>query len=126
MKKEKICLEGILKQCQSLEVLLFQSIKVDLLQIIKPTSKALESIKILLPEAVMIVENTLQQYRDLLERLNEDGVEKLRDENVFPTLNKEILQLIIFEEYATSLGHNARQDPSYVGAYTFGGCILPG
>ena len=40
MKKEKTRLEGILKQCQSLEVLLFQSIKVDLLQIIKPTSKA--------------------------------------------------------------------------------------
>ena len=64
MEKEKTRLEGILKQCQSLEVLLFQSIKVDLLQIIKPTSKALESIKILLPEAVTIV-----------------------DENVFPTLN---------------------------------------
>ena len=59
MKKEKTSLEGILRQCQSFEVLIFQSIKIDLLQIIKPTSKALELIKILLPEAVMIVENTL-------------------------------------------------------------------
>ena len=67
-KKERTRLEGILKQCQSLEVLLFQSIKVDLLQIIKPTSKGLESIKILLPEAVTIAENTLQQYRDLLKK----------------------------------------------------------
>ena len=97
-----------------------------MLQIIKPTSKALESIKILLPKAVTIVENTLQQYRDLLERLNEDGVETLRDKNVFPTLNKEILQLIIFDEYATSLGHNTRQDPGHAGAYTFCGCILSG
>ena len=124
MKKEKTRLEGILKQCQSLEVLLFQSIKVDLLQIIKPTSKALESIKILSPEAVTIVENTLQQYSDLLERLNEEGVETVSDENVFPTLNKEILQLIIFDEYATSLGHNTRQDPDHAGAYIFCGCIL--
>ena len=126
MKKEKTRLEGILKQCQSLEVLLFQSIKVDLLQIIKPTSKGLELIKILLPEAVTIVENTLQQYRDLLERFNEDGVETPRDENIFPTLNEEILQIIIFDEYATSLGHNTRQDPSHMGAYTFCGCILSG
>ena len=63
----------------------------------------MESIKILLPEAVTIVENALQQHSDLLERLNEDEVEKLRDESVFPTLNKEILQLIIFDEYATSV-----------------------
>ena len=126
MKKEKKCLEGVLKQCQSLEVLLFQSIKVDLLQIIKPTSKALESIKTLLPEDVTIVENTLQQYSDLLERLNGDGVETLREKNVFPTLNKEILHLIIFDKYDTSLGHNTRQDPGHVGAYTFCGCILSG
>ena len=97
-----------------------------MLQIIKPTSKVLELIKILSPEAVTIVENTLQQYSNLLERLNEDGAETLRDENVFPTLNKEILQFIIFDEYATSLGHKTRQDPGRAGAYTFCGCILSG
>ena len=33
---------------------------------------------------------------------------------------------MIFDEYATSLGHNTRQDPIHVGAYTFCGYILSG
>ena len=59
-----------------------------------------------------------------MRKLNENGVDALRDESLFPTLNNEFLPPLDFDEEGISLGRSTRKDPAYTGVTTFGGYTL--
>jgi hypothetical protein len=124
MKKETPRLEGVLASCSDTITLIFQCVKVDLLKLIRPTSLVLESVSILLPEAITTIGVTLKKVKKLMRKLNENGVDALRDESLFPTLKNEFLPSLDFDEEGISLGRSTRKDPSYTGVTTFAGYTL--
>ena len=73
IKQEGPHLDDILKQCNKLLVLIFEAVQVDMLESIKPTSLVLQSISILLPDAVNALEVTLNRIRNLSEKFANDG-----------------------------------------------------
>ena len=65
----------------------------DMLKIIKPLL-IVQSISILLPDAVNAFEVTLNQIRQPRKKCGSNDKATLENEKYFPTLNKEILRLI--------------------------------
>ena len=124
MKKEATQLEGVLNQCNKLSLLIFQSAKVDMLRIIKPASLILQSTSILLPDTVSIIEITVKKIRKLRKIFQTEGEEPLKNETFFPTLNKEILPLIEYDEKGLPLGRSTRREPAHSGVVTFEGYTL--
>ncbi|CAB4013601.1 Hypothetical predicted protein [Paramuricea clavata] len=124
MKKETPRLEGVLASCSDTITLIFQCVKVDLLKLIRPTSLVLESVSILLPEAITTIGVTLKKVKKLMRKLNENGVDALRDESLFPTLKNAFLPSLDFDEEGFSLGRSTRKDPAYTGVTTFAGYTL--
>ena len=91
---------------------------------IKPTSLILESISILLPDAITTISVTVKKVKKLLQRMEVNGVNALRDESWFPTLNNEFLPLSDFDEEGTTLGRSTRNDTATMGVTTFSGYTL--
>ena len=79
MLKEGPHLEGVLSDCCGLVVLFFQYLKIDILQVIKPTSLILESLSLILPEAIPTINVTLWKVQKLHCKFEENGVDKLKD-----------------------------------------------
>ena len=123
MKKEIPRLTGVLASCSDLLTLIFQCVKIDLLKLIKPTSLILESMSILLPDAITTIGVTVKKVKRLMRKLNEDGVDAFRDKSLFPNLNNDFLPLLDFDE-GTSLGRSTRRDPAYTGVTTCAGYTL--
>ena len=117
-------LEGVLNQCNKLSLLIFQSAKVDMLRIIKPASLILQSTSILLPDAVSIIKITVKKIWKLRKIFQIEGEEPLKNEKFFPTLNKEILPLIEYDEEGLSLGRSTCREPAHSGVVTFEGHTL--
>ena len=126
MKKERQRLEGVLSNCTSLVVLIFNTVKADVLRLIQPTSLVLESTKILLPEAITTISITSKKIAKLRENLDNRGKEVLKDEAFFPTFNNELLPMLEFDEDGVTLGRSTRRAPSRVGVTTLGGYTLTG
>ena len=66
MKKEVPRRQGILSTCSNLVTLVFQAAKLDILNLIKPTSLILQSTDLLLPEAVTTITVTVKTSRNHL------------------------------------------------------------
>ena len=126
MRKEKQRLEGVLSNCTDLVVLIFNTIKSDILRLIKPTSLMLESTTILLPEAITTISITSKKIKKLGQMLEEKGVEIFKDEDYFPTFNQELLPKLKFDEDGATLGRSTRSAPARVGVTTLGGYTLTG
>jgi hypothetical protein len=77
-----------------------------------------------LPEAITTIGVTLRKVKKLMRKLNENGVDALRDESLFPTLKNEFLPSLDFDEEGISLGRSTRKDPAYTGVTTFAGYTL--
>ena len=112
MKKEQQRMEGILSDCSHLVVLIFNVLKADILRLIKPTSLVLESISLILPEAVTTITITMKEVTKLRERFVADGKNVLREESFFPTLNTQFLPQIDFDDNGVTLGCSTRREPA--------------
>ena len=67
MKKEVPRLQSVLSSCSNLVTLVFQEAKLDILNLIKPTTLVLQSTNLFLLEAVtinIIIINNYQHYSD--------------------------------------------------------------
>ena len=84
MRKEQR-LEFILSNCSNLVVLLFNVIKSDILRLIRPTSLVLESLSVLLPEAITTISISLKKMQKLRQKLESNGVDTFKDLSYFPT-----------------------------------------
>ena len=124
MKKETPHLEGVLASCSDLITLVYQYVKVDLLKLIRPTLLILESVSILLPEAITTIGVTLKKVKKLLRKLIENGVNALQDEFLFPSLKNEFLPSLDFDKQGINLGKSTCKDPAYTGVTTFAGYTL--
>ena len=124
MKKEVPRLQGILSTCSNLVTLVFQAAKLDILNLIKPTSLILQSTNLVLPEAVTTITVTVKKVKKLLIKLAEKGVDALRDEVWFPTLNGKFIPRIEFDTSSSSLDRSTRQDPAQDGVTMYSGYTL--
>ena len=84
MRKEQR-LEFILSNCSNLVVLLFNVIKSDILRLIRPTSLVLESLSVLLPEAITTISISLKKMQKVRQKLESNGVDTFKDLSYFPT-----------------------------------------
>ena len=116
MCKEGSHLEGVLSDCCDLVV--FQCLKIDILRVIKPTSLILESLSLVLPEAITTINVTLRKVRKLHCKFEENGVDLLKDETLFPTLNQSFLPLVKFDEDSHTLWRSMKSEPPRVGVTT--------
>ena len=73
MRKEKSRLEGIRNQMSNLKVFLFNFIKMDILEAIKPLSLTLDKINLIVPEAITIIESVFLKLDKLEEALAEEN-----------------------------------------------------
>ena len=92
---------------------MFQAAKLDILNLIKPTSLILQSTNLLLPEAVTTIDVTVTKIKKLQSKFDEKGIDALQDKSLFPTLNSEFMPLIDFDTNGYSLGRSTRRDPAY-------------
>ena len=122
-KKEVPRLQGILSTCSNLVTLVFQAAKLDILNLIKPTSLILQSTDLLLPEAVTTITVTVKKVKKLLTKLEEKEVDVLRNEVWFPTLNGKFVPCIEFYTSSSSLGRIG-QDPTQDGVTMYSGYTL--
>ena len=100
MTKEGPRLEGVLSDCSDLVILVFQAVKIDVIRLIKPTSLIMEKLSLILPEAIATISVTLKKIRKLKSKLEEDGIDALKNESLFPTLNMNFLPKIEFDGVA--------------------------
>ena len=75
----------------------------------RPTSLVLESITILLPEAISMFETTLKRFEKMYRKLVEVSPDVLKDRRIFPTFSDSILTLIAFN--GVVLGRTNRTQP---------------
>ena len=108
MKKEVPRLQGVLSFCSNLVTLVVQAAKLDILNLIKPTSLVLQSTNLLSPEAVTTIDVTVTKIKKLLSKFDEKGIDALQDKSLFPTLNSELMPLIDFDTNGYSLGRSTR------------------
>ena len=66
-------------------VLLFNVVKSDILRLIRPTSLVLESVSVLLPEAITTISISLKKIQKLHQKLESNGVDTFKDVSYFPT-----------------------------------------
>ena len=78
MKKEVPRLQGVPSSCSNLVTLVFQVAKLDILNLIKPTSLVLQSTNFLLPEAVTTIDVTVTKIEKLLSKFKEKVIDALR------------------------------------------------
>ena len=124
MKKEVPRLQCVLSFCSNLVTLVFQAAKLDILNLIKPTSLVLQSTNLLLPEAVTTIDVTVTKIKKLQSKFDEKGTDALQDKSLFPTLNSEFMPLIDFDTNGYSLGRSTRRDPAYNGVILHSGYTL--
>ena len=67
--KEQQRLKSILSNCSNLVVLIFNVIKSDILRLIRPTSLVLESVSVLLREAITTSSISLRKYKNSMKSL---------------------------------------------------------
>ena len=103
---------------------MFQAAKLDILNLIKPTSLVLQSTNLLLPEAVTTIDVTVTKIKKLQSKFDEKGTDALQDKSLFPTLNSEFMPLIDFDTNGYSLGRSTRRDPAYNGVILHSGYTL--
>ena len=92
---------------------MFQAAKLDILNLIKPTSLVLQLGEPLITRS----RNNCQRYsytnQETAEQIEEKGIDTLQDKSFFPTLNSEFMPLIGFDTNGSSLGRSIHQDPAY-------------
>ena len=93
MTKEGPRLEGVLSDCSDL-VIVFQAVKIGVIRLIKRTSLIMEKLSLILPEAIATINVTLKKIRKLKSKLEEDGIDALKNESLFPMLNMNFLPKI--------------------------------
>ena len=76
----------MLKDSTNIVDLVFQAIKHDILSVLRPTSLALESITILLPEAISMFETTLKRFKKMYRTFVKVGPDVFKDHCIFPTI----------------------------------------
>ena len=79
------------------------------MSVLRPTSLVLESITILLPEAISMFETTLKRFEKMYRKLVEVSPDVLTDRRIFPTFSDSILTLIAFN--GVILGRTNRTQP---------------
>ena len=85
-KKEVPRLQGVLSSCSNLVTLVFQEAKLDILNLIKPTTLVLQSTNLFLLEAVTTINITVTKIKKLLSKFEEKGIDALQDKSLSPTL----------------------------------------
>ena len=80
----------MLKDATKIVDLVFQVIKRDILSVLRPTFLVLESITILLPEAISMFERTLKRFEIMYRKFVEVGPDMLKDCCIFPTFSDSI------------------------------------
>ena len=88
----------MLKDATKIVDLVFQVIKHDILSVLRPTFLVLESITILLPEAISMFETTLKRFEIIYRKFVEVGPDILKDCCIFPTFSHSILPLTAFDD----------------------------
>ena len=88
----------MLKDATKIVDLVFQVIKHDILSVLRPTFLVLESITILLPEAISMFETTLKRFEVMYRKFVEVGPDMLKDCCIFLTFSDSILPLIAFDD----------------------------
>ena len=84
----------------------------------------MEKLSLILLEAIATINVTLKKIRKLKSKLEEDGIDALKNESLFPTLNMNFLPKIEFDEDGRSLGRSTRAAPATVGVTTYNGYTL--
>ena len=79
------------------------------MSVLRPTSLVLQSITILLPEAISMFETTLKRFEKMYRKLVEVSPDVLKDRRIFPTFSDSILTLIAFN--GVVLGRTNRTQP---------------
>ena len=100
MKKEKARMEGIRKDASSLQLLIYQAVRYDIMAYSVPCSLTLEKSSLLMPEAITSIETAISTLLKLSAIIEEEGVRALRKPNLFPTLNKDTIPHLRVDEAA--------------------------
>ncbi|XP_057289711.1 uncharacterized protein LOC130612423 [Hydractinia symbiolongicarpus] len=84
----------------------------------------MEKLSLILPEAIATINVTLKKIRKLKSKIEEDGIDALKNESLFPTLNMVFLPKIEFDEDGRSLGRSTRAAHASIGVTTYNGYTL--
>ena len=124
MRKEKSRLEGIRNQMSNLKVFLFNFIKMDILEVIKPLSLTLEKINLIVPEAITIIESVFLKLDKLEEALAEESGSLDLLTSFFPRLNSDLPDLK--EAQSESLERSNRAGSLQESSVFYNGYIMSG
>ena len=112
----------MLKDATNIVDLVFQAIKHDILSVLRPTSMVLESITILLPEAISVFETTLKRFEKMYRKFIKVAPDVLKDHRLFSTFSDSRLPLIAFNNDGVVLGCTNKAQPQLEdGVVTFSG-----
>ena len=100
MRKEMARIEDIRKEASNLKLLLYQALRRDMMAYTVPCSLILEKVTLVMPEAIPAIERAIRTLSKILPCLSSKGISAMKRAHIFPTLNKEILPLLVINPNA--------------------------
>ena len=102
-------LQGMLKNVTQIARVIYNSIKQDILTVIRPTTKILQRCDLLLPELITVCSTTVKTVKKLMKLVDEEKGEAFKRREIFPTCCS-ILDQITVEEKETVAPRQTRSD----------------
>ena len=100
MPKEMYRIEVIRREASDLKLLLYQALRKDIMAYTAPCSLILEKVTLVMPEVITAIERAIRTLLKTLTYLSSEGISAKKHADIFPTLNKETLLVLVINPNA--------------------------
>ena len=102
MRKEMARIEEIRREASNLKLLLYQTLRRDIMAYTVPYSLILEKVTLVMPEAITAIESAIKTLSKISTYLSSEGISAMKRADIFPMLNKETLSLLVINQMPLS------------------------